>query len=457
MHALAKYLKSCDGFDQLMQGFKAKYESYGRFSGSVKITIHNDHDLFMLEGLMHRSYHGYRQITISSNAFLKALAKGRYGQVDGKALLEAYFGCAMKSQREHKQAINDQRIALLNEICEVIPELVQPYQHWIHHPVNMQRVDQWFNQCIQWLNQDDSTVSECPAMLSLLLRLDKDGVYPLNESLKVIGMLLALLPFDGVYLSVAASWLCHDPHGFDHGTPLENLLLSCIRYCASNRKTTDPLIEIFPVYQKEALLLDGGILINDLSNTVTIAGLLANDSNGINHTGLNGFYDRHQSIQLSLSLLRQLKDCHCPNNRLIIVENPSIYSMLLQQWDGSYGLMCSNGQPRLSTLTMLAKLKETNTFVSYSGDFDPEGLLIAQKLCAFYGCGFNYWRMGVDDYLATNPGKSLIERRIKMLDKITDAKLRATSAKVRELKMAGYQEAIWERYIADISEWSKNL
>lgn len=60
--------------------------------------------------------------------------------------------------------------------------------------------------------------------------------------------------------------------------------------------------------------------------------------------------------------------------------------------------MCMNGQPRLSSILMLDLLAKTGTKVYYAGDFDPEGLLIAQKVKQYYKGKFAYWHMSVDGY-----------------------------------------------------------
>ena len=456
IEALVMYLKSCDCFIQLMTGFKAKYESYGRFAGKVKVDIQSSHDLTMLEGLMHRSYHGQNQVTISADTFLKALSKGRYANIDPKTLLDAYFGYTIQSNVQQKYNERIHRINQLNQVKNTIPSIVEPFQQRIAHPLDIQRVIQWFDQCIQWFSHDDALSFDGQSILNCLLHLDKENRCSFKETLPIVAILLAILPLDGVYLSVVAAWLCHDPHAFDRGNALENLLMTTIRYCSTHLSTDTTLIDLFPAYQREHVMLDGGILINDLSNTVTIAGLQAKDSNGCNHIGLQDFYDHRQSIQLSLSMIRQLNACYVPNHRLFIVENPSIYSLMFFRWDGSYGLMCANGQPRLSTLTILEKMKDNRTQIYYGGDFDPEGLLIAQKLCTFYGDGFHFWHMAPDDYEAALPNKPLRERRIKMLKNITESRLIDTAKRIREHKKAGYQEAIWERYINDPLLYSKN-
>ena len=64
--------------------------------------------------------------------------------------------------------------------------------------------------------------------------------------------------------------------------------------------------------------------------------------------------------------------------------------------------------------------------------------------------------MAPDDYEAALPNKPLRERRIKMLKNITESRLIDTAKRIREHKKAGYQEAIWERYINDPLLYSKN-
>ena len=49
-----------------------------------------------------------------------------------------------------------------------------------------------------------------------------------------------------------------------------------------------------------------------------------------------------------------------------------------------------NGQPRLSSLLLLDLFAKAKMEVWYAGDFDPEGLLIAQKLKQYYQGEFFY-------------------------------------------------------------------
>ena len=46
--------------------------------------------------------------------------------------------------------------------------------------------------------------------------------------------------------------------------------------------------------------------------------------------------------------------------------------------------MCMNGQPRRASILLLDLAAQAGIRICYAGDFDPEGLLIAQKVIQYY-------------------------------------------------------------------------
>ena len=74
--------------------------------------------------------------------------------------------------------------------------------------------------------------------------------------------------------------------------------------------------------------------------------------------------------------------------------------------------VCVSGQPRLATLLLLDFLKENHRFW-YAGDFDPEGLLIAQRLKERYGEALDFWKYEVQWYEQYLSSVRLSESRIK--------------------------------------------
>lgn len=106
--------------------------------------------------------------------------------------------------------------------------------------------------------------------------------------------------------------------------------------------------------------------------------------------------------------------------------------------------MCMNGQPRLSSVILLDLLAESGAEIYYAGDFDPEGLLIAQKIKQYYKGKFLYWHMSAEDYEKSRSKEMISEKRLKILDRITDTELEEVVLRIRDEKRAGYQENIWD-------------
>lgn len=78
----------------------------------------------------------------------------------------------------------------------------------------------------------------------------------------------------------------------------------------------------------------------------------------------------------------------------------------------------------------------------YSGDFDPEGLWIAQRLAIFYPETFRFLNMDETSYQKCLSKEPISDTRLKQLDRITYSRLLGTVARMRIEKMAGYQEVL---------------
>ena len=59
----------------------------------------------------------------------------------------------------------------------------------------------------------------------------------------------------------------------------------------------------------------------------------------------------------------------------------------------------------------------------YSGDFDPEGLWIAQRLAYFYPGNFEFLNMDTECYEKCISDEPISDVRLKQLERITDERL----------------------------------
>ena len=97
---------------------------------------------------------------------------------------------------------------------------------------------------------------------------------------------------------------------------------------------------------------------------------------------------------------------------------------------------------KLSSLLLLDLLARSSVRIYYAGDFDPEGLLIAQKLKQYYQGEMIFWHMTSQDYDQAMSKETISDRRLKMLERITDPGLLPAVERMREEKKAGYQEKL---------------
>lgn len=82
--------------------------------------------------------------------------------------------------------------------------------------------------------------------------------------------------------------------------------------------------------------------------------------------------------------------------------------------------------------------------VYYAGDLDPEGILIAQKLSQYYKGEFHYWHMETADYEKCRSEEVISPKRMKILERITDERLKPVVDRIEEYGTAGYQEMLVE-------------
>lgn len=90
----------------------------------------------------------------------------------------------------------------------------------------------------------------------------------------------------------------------------------------------------------------------------------------------------------------------------------------------SAGLLCTFGQLKLSGIRLVDLLAESHCKIYYVGDFDPEGLQIADKLLCRYSSGsVQSWHMSFHDYRCIEKVDDLSQLRLHKLKNIQSAEL----------------------------------
>ena len=122
------------------------------------------------------------------------------------------------------------------------------------------------------------------------------------------------------------------------------------------------------------------------------------------------------------------------------MENPAVFSVLIREYP-QRTVICGNGQLRLAVLILMDKFS-CDTVFWYAGDFDPEGLLIAQRLKERYGESICLWNYRADWYERYLSDVNLSEVRMKKLEKVYLPELLEVKMQMQKRKRAAYQEAM---------------
>ena len=383
-----KYFRQNPVWNKVLKGFQKKYVSYGRFSGSVVVRNLTQEEIEELEGFFGKSFHRQKSVSISAEKFQKALENSRYKNIKPDMILESYFGRPLLSRQEEGLLKEQKR-------QEIIRRVTSDYEGT---PVQ----------------------SEVEYIVHMLKGNSREDFGELEQQLYLSAEIFNKLPYrkeQKIYLAVFAAMLTGNPHAFDRGTVGGRILEQMIHRSLEQRNLLIEGTEIFPAYKRQKSFLAAGILLDDVSNYAMVCNVEAVKKDGTIHMGMDGFQKEKDMLQVPLGVISDWKEVRCLQQKIYIVENPSVFAMLCGKAECS--CMCMNGQPRLAGLMLLDLLEKSGTTIYYSGDLDPE------------------------DYNKSRSEEVISDRRMKILDKITDVRLISVVDEIKKYKTAGYQERIF--------------
>lgn len=468
--ACLAYFRSMPVFERLLSQFCEKYRSYGCFCGSARLNIRSEDEREALEGFFARSYHNQKTATISAQAFRRALEHTRFVELSPEEILEAFAGAPLSGKREEesrrkaciarcwKAAIGQQEAyadceasrQLLHEL-RAMAEKEEPAISSEDVP-SIGAIDNTAHTC----TSEEAVTALYRQLMSgrqelvenkLLCALTED-LHILVRALEILNRLCVEKRYQ--YLPVFAAVLFGDPHRLDPGTRDAHLLQLLLQWLEIQRGVEADEMNSIPSLRRQARYLSAGILLDDVSNYAMLCGVEAIGRDGLVHAGMAGFAADGAPVNVPLSVITGWAQLRCRDNTLWIVENPVVYAVLCERFGRTRSLMCMNGQPRLSAWLILRLLRAAGTRVYYAGDFDPEGLCIAEKVqqsllpgqCVF-------WHMQEADYRSAQSRKPIEARRMKMLDHLQDSLLKTTAVLIRKQGVAGYQENILQMYLSE--------
>lgn len=275
-----------------------------------------------------------------------------------------------------------------------------------------------------------------------------------DKSFKYVAEALDILPVKFMRLPVLAQKITGDPHYFDRGRVEGDIFLDALAYLASFSPNDE---KSNPEWEAEVLLLYG-LIRDDTTNNVMCSGLVGCN----NEAKCNWMVAAVEAGSPQVYPLREILKWEgfrpIMGNDIFVVENPSVYSTLVDDCWERYGklppVICSSGQFKLAVWQILRRVVNENCRIHYSGDFDPEGILIAQRLSNRYPRNVHFWRLTVEDYLTAGPTEPVAITRLKQLDGVKSFVLQSLCDAIRKEKKAAYQEGIMKPLTADILSYN---
>lgn len=439
------YFRKRPAFRKLFEGMREKYASLGYLGGTVILDSLTQEEKRVLGGFFRKDYQGKKRVSISAKQFCSCLAESRFAGIPPESILEAYFGEPLIAKKEERQRDERQRETFFRELIAAYKGTIGG--KWLEAVLKERKKGYYI---FRRKYRDD------PEKLRDITRRVMNGINSL--SLPAIGRHLSTT-FGEIdleedknkkskrnmrSLAVFAAEASGNPHSFDSGTTEEKLLFAFLSdYFSRSDDPEEPAL-LSETEQKNRLLFQAGILKDDLSNMTLAYGIRGWKNDGELHRGLEGYFQENEPAQITLRTLGNLCYANAQQEDVYVLENPAVFSAVIEKYPAC-AAVCACGQPGLATLILLDLLKENHTF-HYAGDFDPEGLLIAQNLKERYGSRLEVWNYQAEWYEKYLSDTILEDFRLKKLEKIYLEELQEIKQCMYKEKRAAYQESMISIY-----------
>ena len=410
-----KYFRSNSVFEKLFQKIRRKYESLGRFGGSVVLEKLSMEEKEKIGGFFGKDYRKQKTITVSIENFEKAIQNSRFADCNIEEIMTGYFGeklVAKKEQIEKEEKDKMDFFKTLLEQSDVIS------------------VKEWLQQDMEKKN-------------SLLKKQYKKYGEGIKEEIVMVNKVAKNFPSlfaTTELLPVFAAKNTGNPHYFDKGRRGEVFLTSYLKFL--NRTEIEKWLSQAEISQQ--LYANMGILRDPLSNSCLVYGVKGLKKNKRYHKGIEGFLEEREAFSITLQMAESLERLYSEKKQVYVIENPAVFAYCIQKYP-KQTFLCGNGQLRLAVLKTMDLFSEDTIFY-YAGDYDPEGFQIAERLRERYGNRVKFWNYSKENYKKYLSNVKISDSRLSILTNIQSVELQDIKKTMQEEKKATYQENMLESY-----------
>lgn len=408
-------------FERLFTQAKKKIKSLNGLRGAVILDHLSPEDQDLISGFLGKNCLGKTKVKIPLTVMDEVL-KNSPLEMGLCPFLELYFSEKLLTNRE------------ISEVGE---------RRWAEF---FQRLDQEAQTSVTqvWLTQLFEGAGS--GYRTLLARYQENPQTAFEEAYLCVKALdyLATHPGHKIRIPVFAATLTGDPHALDMENSLGRLLYYGLQHFLGKSETD------YTAEGKRALFREVGLLDDDVSSSVIVAGLRVCPEDprfavfsGANTTG--------SPLILPLRFL-EMPTRWQPGQRVYMVENPAVFSTILDACTTTSlpPIICGSGQPSVAALTLLDQLVQAGCVIHYSGDFDVKGLEIATRLAQRYKQHFQPWCYDSETYLVVSNGKTMFSNQLSGLKRIDIPWDKQLVDRMKERKLFVYQESFIEKLVGSI-------
>lgn len=423
----ADYFRSRPEYRRCFEALWKKWRSYGRTAGKIVLDDASEEECRAIGGITGKRYLDDR-IVFSFSEFEQGLQKTRFAPVDIKKLLEIYFGKTLVSRGEQEKEEQIRQSSFFQSL----------YESFFKKGTEGAAASVWLQKLVEEKNYGHS----------ILCREYKKDPEQARVLAEYVGTALGQIhAWQGMNeetpLAVFAAEISGNPHCFDRGSTAGMLLVAAI-CCLEQEETPQN------AYQWRLLLQQAGIIPDNVSSMLHAYGLRLKTETGF-HPAYDIFCDRKEPYVITMETLYRVRAAQPIGKQVYVVENEMVFTYLLHHVKrDSYTLLCTSGQLRAAAQKPIGLLIEHGAVIYYSGDLDPDGIGIADRLWQRYGNNICLWRMSPEDYRKAGSDEKIGEAGIAKLRQICHPELRRVAGYMEKLRVAGYQENILPELVEDI-------
>jgi uncharacterized protein (TIGR02679 family) len=207
------------------------------------------------------------------------------------------------------------------------------------------------------------------------------------------------VPFPAIRLAELAAATTGNSHSLDKGFPLSALV---IRY---SRQLTEAAEWKTAAGRRDAWE-SLGVLCDEVSGPVLVLNLRA-DNESLTGRALNLHADAGEPYRISVRQLRRQPPTFHPHTTgpiIFVCENPTVVDVAANKLGRACRpLVCLDGQPKTGGRMLLDHLTKAGCELRYHGDFDWDGVRIANTITQVHGA--TSWQFGASDYSAASKGE----------------------------------------------------